>query len=123
MILQHHVLNQAWLFLKKRSGGRNADGKMTMRYIGGGHKQMYRLIDFKRNKHGIEGIVKTIEYDPNRTARIALVYYKDGEKRYIIAPNGLKVGQKIFSGRDSNSGNRKCFIPERYSTGNIDSWN
>jgi large subunit ribosomal protein L2 len=69
-----------------------------MRYIGGGHKQKYRLIDFKRNKHGVEGVVKSIEYDPNRTSRIALVYYKDGEKRYIIAPNGLKVGQKIMSG-------------------------
>jgi large subunit ribosomal protein L2 len=86
------------LVTKKRSGGRNADGKMTMRYIGGGHKQKYRLIDFKREKFGIEGIVKTIEYDPNRTARIALVFYKDGEKRYIVAPNGLKVGQKIMSG-------------------------
>ena len=82
----------------KKSGGRNDDGKMTMRYVGGGHKRMYRIIDFKRNKHGIEGIVKTVEYDPNRTARIALVYYKDGEKRYIIAPNGIKVGQKIMSG-------------------------
>jgi large subunit ribosomal protein L2 len=82
----------------KRSGGRNSDGKMTMRYIGGGHKRMYRLIDFKREKHGIEGVVKTIEYDPNRTSRIALIFYKDGDKRYIIAPNGLKVGQKIMSG-------------------------
>ncbi len=83
---------------KKRSGGRNNDGKMTMRYIGGGHKKRYRLIDFKREKHDIEGLVKTIEYDPNRTARIALIFYKDGEKRYIVAPNGLKVGQKIMSG-------------------------
>ena len=83
---------------KKRSGGRNDSGKMTMRYIGGGHKKSYRMIDFKRDKTGIEGIVKTIEYDPNRTARIALVYYSDGEKRYIVAPNGLKVGQKIMSG-------------------------
>ncbi len=82
----------------KRSGGRNADGKMTMRYIGGGHKRKYRLIDFKRDKHDIPGTVKTIEYDPNRTARIALVHYKDGEKRYIVAPNGLKVGQMISSG-------------------------
>jgi large subunit ribosomal protein L2 len=82
----------------KRTGGRNHSGKMTMRYIGGGHKRRYRLIDFKRNKHGIEGIVQTVEYDPNRTSRIALVYYKDGEKRYILAPNGLKVGQKIMSG-------------------------
>jgi large subunit ribosomal protein L2 len=83
---------------KKRSGGRNDSGKMTMRYIGGGHKKLYRQIDFKRDKSGIEGIVQTIEYDPNRTARIALVYYKDGEKRYIISPNGLKVGQMVMSG-------------------------
>jgi len=83
---------------RKRSGGRNDSGKMTMRYIGGGHKRLYRMIDFKRDKSGIEGTVKTIEYDPNRTARIALIHYKDGEKRYIVAPNGLKVGQKIMSG-------------------------
>ena len=82
----------------KKSGGRNNTGKMTMRYIGGGHKKQYRLIDFKRDKHGIEGEVKTIEYDPIRSARIALVVYKDGEKRYIISPNGLKVGQKVNSG-------------------------
>ena len=82
----------------KRSGGRNNSGKMTMRYIGGGHKKQYRIIDFKREKDGIEGTVKTVEYDPNRTARIALVVYKDGEKRYIIAPQGLKVGQKVMSG-------------------------
>lgn len=82
----------------KSSGGRNNSGKMTMRYIGGGHKKALRSIDFKRDKDGIEGIVKTIEYDPNRSARIALVYYKDGEKRYIIAPQGLKVGQKVMSG-------------------------
>jgi large subunit ribosomal protein L2 len=80
------------------SGGRNNSGKMTMRYIGGGHKKSYRIIDFKRDKDGIEGTVKTIEYDPNRTARIALIVYKDGEKRYIIAPHGLKVDQKIMSG-------------------------
>lgn len=84
---------------KKRSGGRNSDGKMTMRYIGGGHKKKYRLIDFKRNKEGIEGTVKTIEYDPNRTAYIALIAYADGEKRYILCPQGLKVGQKIISGK------------------------
>lgn len=82
----------------KRSGGRNNDGKMTMRYIGGGHKKMYRVIDFIRNKDGMEAIVKTIEYDPNRSARIALLRYEDGEKRYIIAPNGLKVGQVVKSG-------------------------
>jgi large subunit ribosomal protein L2 len=82
----------------QRSGGRNGDGKMTMRYIGGGHKKMYRIIDFIRNKDGMGATVKTIEYDPNRSARIALVVYEDGEKRYIIAPAGLKVGQEIRSG-------------------------
>ncbi|HQQ94420.1 MAG TPA: 50S ribosomal protein L2 [Bacteroidia bacterium] len=82
----------------KSSGGRNNSGKMTMRYIGGAHKKALRDIDFKRDKDGIEGIVKSVEYDPNRSARIALVYYKDGEKRYIIAPQGLKVDQKIHSG-------------------------
>ena len=84
----------------KKSGGRNNTGKMTMRYLGGGHKRRYRIIDFQRDKEGISAIVKTIEYDPNRTARIALLAYKDGEKRYIIAPNGLKVGQEVASGRD-----------------------
>ncbi len=83
---------------RKRSGGRNNQGKMTMRQIGGGHKKQYRIIDFKRDKDGIPAIVKSVEYDPNRTARIALLAYADGEKRYIIAPNGLKVGQKLISG-------------------------
>ncbi|HPF96146.1 MAG: 50S ribosomal protein L2 [Flavobacteriaceae bacterium] len=82
----------------KRSGGRNSQGKMTMRYMGGGHKKRYRIIDFKRNKHGVPAEVKTIEYDPNRTAFIALVEYQDGEKRYVVAQNGLKVGQTIVSG-------------------------
>src|SRR5438270_6853891 len=82
----------------KRSGGRNNSGKMTMRYVGGGHKQKYRLVDFKRDNHGITGIVKSVEYDPNRTSRIALVYFTNGDKRYIIAPTGIKVGQKIVSG-------------------------
>ena len=82
----------------KKSGGRNRDGKMTMRYIGGGHKRQYRVIDFKRDKHEIPAKVVSIEYDPNRTARIALLSYADGEKRYIIAPNGLKAGQTIVSG-------------------------
>ncbi len=86
---------------QKRSGGRNNTGKMTMRYMGGGHKKQLRLIDFKRDKDGVPGVVKTIEYDPNRTARIALVFYKDGEKRYIIAPQGLTVGQTVVSGKDS----------------------
>jgi ribosomal protein L2 len=84
----------------KKSGGRNADGKMTMRYRGGGHKRRYRLIDFKRNKH-MEATVLTVEYDPNRSARICLVEYKDGEKRYIIAPEGLKPGMTINSGMET----------------------
>jgi large subunit ribosomal protein L2 len=83
---------------KTRTGGRNNRGKMTVRNIGGGHKQRYRIIDFKRNKDGIPAKVKTIEYDPNRSARIALLFYADGEKRYIIAPHGLKVGHVILSG-------------------------
>ncbi len=86
----------------KKSGGRNNDGKMTMRYMGGGHKRKYRIIDFKRDKDGIIGTVKSIEYDPNRTARIALIFYADGEKRYIIAPHGLKVEQKIVSGKGAS---------------------
>ncbi len=82
----------------KRSGGRNSQGKMTMRYIGGGHKKKYRIIDFKREKAGVPATVASIEYDPNRTAFIALLNYQDGEKRYIIAQNGLQVGQNIVSG-------------------------
>jgi large subunit ribosomal protein L2 len=84
----------------RKSGGRDNTGKMTMRYIGGGHKKMYRIIDFMRSKDGVPAVVKTIEYDPNRTARIALIVYSDGEKQYIIAPNGLQVGQTILSGKD-----------------------
>ena len=86
---------------KGKSGGRNNTGKMTMRYIGGGHKRKFRFIDFKRNKDGVPAIVKTIEYDPNRSARIALLYYVDGEKRYIIAPNGLEVGTQLLSGENA----------------------
>lgn len=84
---------------KKSTGGRNNEGRMTIRNVGGGHKQRYRIIDFKRDKDNIPGIVKSIEYDPNRTARIALIYYVDGEKRYIVAPHGLEVGQEIVSGK------------------------
>ena len=84
---------------KKRSGGRNNDGKMTMRYMGGGHKKKYRIVDFKREKFGIPATVKAVEYDPNRSARIALLFYADGEKRYIIHPEGLKVGDVIKSGK------------------------
>ena len=82
----------------KKSGGRNSQGKMTMRYKGGGHKKRYRVIDFKRNKEGVPATVASIEYDPNRTAFIALLNYQDGEKRYIIAPNGLQVDQNVVSG-------------------------
>ena len=83
---------------KTKTGGRNNQGRLTMRYIGGGHKQSYRFIDFKRNKDGVPAVVKSIEYDPNRSANIALLYYVDGEKRYILAPNGLKVGAHVESG-------------------------
>ncbi|MCK4678353.1 MAG: 50S ribosomal protein L2 [Bacteroidales bacterium] len=84
---------------KKKTGGRNNSGKMTMRYLGGGHKKRFRVIDFKREKEGIPATVQSIEYDPNRSARIALLYYADGEKRYIVAPHGIKVGQKVVSGK------------------------
>ncbi|NOQ74369.1 MAG: 50S ribosomal protein L2 [Crocinitomix sp.] len=88
------------LATKNRSGGRNDTGKMTMRYLGGGHKKKYRIVDFKREKFGIPATVKSVEYDPNRTARIALLFYADGEKRYIIHPEGLTVGAVIKSGKD-----------------------
>src|SRR5499425_3565896 len=84
--------------IRKRSGGRNCYGRVTARGIGGGHKQKIRLVDFKRTKHGVEATVAAIEYDPRRTARLALLQYKDGEKTYIIAPVGLQVGTKLMSG-------------------------
>jgi len=84
----------------KKSGGRNNQGRRSARYIGGGHKRRYRIIDFRRDKHGIPARVASIEYDPNRTARIALLHYVDGEKRYILAPQGLKVGDTVISGPD-----------------------
>ncbi len=91
----------------KRSGGRNATGRMTQRYIGGGHKRRYRIIDFKRDREGFESTVSTIEYDPNRSAYIALTQFEDGEKRYIIAPDGINVGDKLNSGKgaEPNVGN------------------
>jgi len=85
----------------KKSGGRNRTGKMTNRQRGGGHKRRYRVIDFKRNKDGMTATVQSIEYDPNRTAFIALLQYEDGEKKYIIAPDGLKVGDKVVSGENA----------------------
>ncbi|GAB3331467.1 50S ribosomal protein L2 [Marivirga atlantica] len=84
----------------RKKGGRNNSGKMTMRYIGGGHKKNVRIIDFKRDKFNVPATVATLEYDPSRTAHVALLHYADGEKRYILAPNGLKVGDKIMSGDD-----------------------
>lgn len=95
------VPEKSLVYGKRKSGGRNNTGKLTVRYIGGGHKQKYRFIDFKREKDGVPAVVKTIEYDPNRSARIALLYYADGEKRYIIAPNGLKVGMTVMSGAEA----------------------
>jgi large subunit ribosomal protein L2 len=87
---------------KKRTGGRNSGGRVTSRFIGGGHKQAYRVIDFKRDKFGIPAVVASVEYDPCRSARIALLHYADGEKRYILQPDGLKVGQKVMSGPDAD---------------------
>tara|TARA_A100001011_G_scaffold358943_1_gene405079 strand:+ start:4749 stop:5570 length:822 start_codon:yes stop_codon:yes gene_type:complete len=91
----------------KKTGGRNSQGRMTMKFRGGGHKKKYRIIDFKRNRHDIPAEILTIEYDPNRSAFIALTKFDDGEKRYIIAQKGLKVGQKVISGNsvDPNIGN------------------
>lgn len=97
-----NVPEKSLLVTKKKSGGRNAQGKITVRHHGGGAKQKYRLIDFKRTKDGIPAKVATIEYDPNRSAYIALVVYADGEKRYIIAPVGLKVGDTVVSGPDAD---------------------
>jgi large subunit ribosomal protein L2 len=96
-----NVPEKTLVVTQTRSGGRNHDGKMTMRYLGGGHKKAYRIIDFKRDKFDIPAKVATIEYDPNRSARIALLHYVDGEKRYMIAPEGLTVGQVVFSGEKS----------------------
>ena len=90
------------LVTSNRSGGRNNKGKMTVRNIGGGHKRKYRIIDFKRKKFGVIAKVKSIEYDPSRSSRIALIHYIDGEKSYILAPKGIKVGQEIISGPDSS---------------------
>ena len=104
---------------KSRTGGRNSYGRKTSRHRGGGHKQQYRIIDFTRNKDGIPAKVATIEYDPNRTCRIALLHYLDGEKRYILAPNGLKVGDRVESGpkADIKTGNA---LPMRYiPTGSV----
>ncbi|PLS32739.1 50S ribosomal protein L2 [Carnobacterium maltaromaticum] len=86
----------------KKTAGRNNNGRITVRHHGGGHKRQYRVIDFKRNKDDIAGIVKTVEYDPNRSANIVLIHYTDGIKTYIIAPKGIEVGQRIFSGKEAD---------------------
>ena len=106
-----HTPEKSLLAPKKSSGGRNNEGHMTMRYIGGGHKKMYRVIDFLRNKDEYTATVKTIEYDPNRSARLALIFYVDGEKRYIICPDQLHVGDTIMAGpeADIRPGNAKKF--------------
>ena len=93
---------------KRRTNGRNNQGIITCRHRGGGHKRAYRLIDFRRNKDGVPAVVDSIQYDPNRTARIALLKYADGEKRYIIAPNGLKAGMKVVSGPEAVSEVGNC---------------
>lgn len=93
-----------------KTGGRNRTGKMTMRQLGGGHKRRYRIIDFKRDKDGIPATVKTIEYDPNRSAYIALICYADGEKRYMLAPHGLKVGDQVLSGPKAPPNTGNCLL-------------
>ena len=110
--------------VSKKSGGRNNTGRITSRHIGGGHKQQYRAIDFKRNKDNIPATVKAIEYDPNRNANIALVYYADGEKRYIVAPKDLKVGMQIVSGEKADIKVGNCcemrYMPEGTIVHNIE---
>ena len=93
---------------KKKKGGRNNQGVITARHRGGGHKRKYRLIDFRRNKDGVPAVVHSIQYDPNRSARIALLHYRDGEKRFIIAPEGLKVGDTVHSGPDAPPTTGNC---------------
>ena len=108
----------------KRTGGRNNTGRMTMRHIGGGHKPVYRIIDFRRDKDGIPAKVATIEYDPNRSARIALLHYKDGEKRYILAPKELVVGQEVLSGERAEPRPGNCLplrlIPSGLAIHNVE---
>ena len=111
--------HKALLAPLKRTGGRNNLGRETSRHRGGGHKRRYRLIDFKRNKDGIPARVATIEYDPNRSARIALLFYSDGEKRYILAPNGVKVNDVLMSGPDADIRNGNCLPLARMPVGSV----
>ena len=106
---------------KPKKGGRNNQGKITARHRGGGHKQQYRMIDFRRNKDGMPAKVDSIQYDPNRTARIALLLYADGEKRYIIAPGGLKAGDKVMSGPDAPAKVGNCLPLTKMPLGTDDS--
>src|SRR5262249_39583535 len=101
----------------KRSGGRNNQGVICVRFRGGGHKRLYRVIDFKRKKDGVTATVKTVEYDPNRSARIALLQYEDGSKTYILAPDGLKAGDQIVSGEDGEPKVGNCLPLRRIPTG------
>ena len=107
------------LAAKKKTAGRNSQGKITVRHKGGGNRQKYRIIDFKRNKDGIPATVKTIEYDPNRTANIALVCYADGEKAYILAPEGLTVGQTIMNGPEAEARVGNCLPLEQIPVGAV----
>ena len=104
---------------KGKSGGRNNNGRITTRHVGGGHKQRYRIIDFKRNKDGIPGVVERLEYDPNRTANIALVKYADGERRYIIAPKGIAAGAKVMSGEQADIRPGNCLPLRNIPVGSV----
>ena len=104
---------------KSKSGGRNNKGRITTRHRGGGHKQHYRVIDFKRDKDGISGTIERIEYDPNRTAHIALVLYVDGERRYIIAPKGVRAGDKVVSGREASIKPGNCLPLRNMPMGSV----
>lgn len=106
-------------FGKKRINGRNCNGRITVRHRGGGHKRKYRFIDFRREKIGVEGTIKTIEYDPNRNAYISLVFYKDGEKRYILSPQKIKIGDKIISSSTAEIQNGNCLPLEKIPIGTL----
>ncbi len=103
----------------KKNAGRNAQGKITVRHRGGGSRRKYRIIDFKRNKDGIPAVVKSIEYDPNRSANIALICYADGEKSYILAPEGLKVGDKILNGEEAETRVGNCLVLKDIPVGTL----
>ncbi|MET0103702.1 MAG: 50S ribosomal protein L2 [Sedimenticola sp.] len=111
--------HEALIEKKSKSGGRNNNGRITTRHRGGGHKQRYRMIDFKRNKDGIPGTVERLEYDPNRTANIALIKYADGERRYIIAPKGLKAGQQVMSGEAAEIRPGNCLPLRNIPVGSV----